>query len=76
MDIPDPVERMEMRIERNMERWDSVQKDDGFLYNCMDCGNGFDYEPIQVSPSPDSAAVCYDCLSPDLQKAYDEWENR
>ena len=76
MTIPDPVERMESRIENNIDRWDAMQKDDGFRYNCMCCGRGIDYEPISVSPRPDAAAVCYECLSPDMRKAYDEWESR
>lgn len=55
--IPDPIELMESRIERNIEEY--VEG------HCMNCGDEVDYELIPVSASPDAPVVCLNCLSPE-----------
>lgn len=53
--IPDPIELMESRIERMMDKF--VDEN-----TCMECGKKYDYEMICVSPIGDGPAVCVECL--------------
>lgn len=72
MEVPDPIELMEARMDRNIREFEKAQKDcpPGFT-RCPWCEQLFDYEPIQSSPDPSSQGICYDCLSSDDKKAYD-----
>lgn len=75
--IPDPIERMESRMDDLVFEWNVLQCDvPQGSFRCPSCKKVFDYEPIQVTSHPDSPASCYDCLPPDTQKAYDEWQKR
>lgn len=74
MYIPDPIERMEARIDDLAFEWDVTQKGvPAGSFRCPYCKNIFDYEPIQATSSPDSPAMCYDCLPEDTKRAYDEF---
>lgn len=64
--IPDPVEIMDSQIDRMVDEFKEG--------HCMDCGKEVDYDLIQASASPTAPAVCYECLSPESQKAYDDFE--
>ncbi len=68
-EIPDPIELMEARAERRADEWDAAQRSapPGF-YRCPSCKQLFDYEPIQLSGSPDSPVVCFDCLPEDMKR--------
>lgn len=75
MYIPDPIERMESRIED--------MADDVFgglpigQARCPGCKKVMsDNDLITVSPAPDSPVCCYDCLSPEDQLAYDDFCNK
>ncbi len=67
MYIPDPIELMDARIDRAIDRVEEVGEG-----CCMACGKKVDYELIQATADPASWAVCYDCLDPETQKAYNE----
>lgn len=72
--IPDPIELMESRQDKLIHDWDKAQRGvpDG-SYRCPYCQQIFNYEPIQMTSAPDSPAMCYGCLPPDLKRAYDEF---
>ena len=53
--IPDPIELMESRIDRMMDRYIDE-------YTCMECGKKVGYELIQATPHPDAPGVCIECL--------------
>ena len=54
MHIPDPVEMMEARMDREIARVDS----DG-TYPCVYCGRRFDLDTMQqISADPSSPAEC------------------
>ena len=73
MYIPDPIELMQMRVDDLAFKWEKSQRDVPIgHFRCPYCGGIFDYEPIQLDPSPDSASCCYTCLDEDSQKASDE----
>ena len=55
MRIPDPIERMNSRIESLIDKY--VDE-----YTCMECGTKVDYECICVSPIGDGPIVCVECL--------------
>jgi hypothetical protein len=75
MYIPDPVERMDARIEDLADEFIEAQHGVPVgLVRCPYCREIRDYELISVGPSPDSAACCYECLPDDLKAAYDEFE--
>ena len=75
MYVPDPIELMESRIEDLAFEWEAAQQDvPAGSFRCPYCKEVRNYEPIQVSPSPYSAACCYECLPDDLKAAYDEFE--
>ena len=71
MYIPDPTEILENQIERAIERMYEVGEG-----CCMECGKKVDYELIACSPHPAAWAVCFECLSPEDQKRYSEFESR
>lgn len=62
MNIPDPIELMENRIEQMIFEYEEEK--------CMSCGKKVDYELIAATPSPDSPVVCFECLSDEAQAAY------
>jgi len=75
MYIPDPIERMESRIDRLAFEWNELQRDvPAGSFRCPDCKQIRSGEPIQASPHPDSSATCYECLSPGDKQAYDDFE--
>jgi hypothetical protein len=43
---------------------------------CMACGKKVDYELIPVSSHPAAWAVCFECLSPEDQRKYREFEEQ
>ncbi len=45
------------------------------MYTCDGCKKEFDYEPITPSADPYAPGFCYECLSPEDQKAYDKFFN-
>lgn len=64
--IPDPLELLEMRAERNL-----------FYFQegiCQQCKTRVDYELICPSPMGEGPFLCFECLSPEDQKAYTEFE--
>ena len=65
MYIPDPTEILDMQMEDVMDRYEEGC--------CMECGKKVDYELISVSPHPAAPVVCYECLPPEAQKAYDKF---
>jgi len=66
--IPDPIEMMDDRIERMVE---DIRADGS--WRCCSCRKWYhDCEPIPAEARPDAPMVCYDCLSPKDQKAWDE----
>jgi len=69
--IPDPIEIMEAQCERAVDRMYEVGEG-----CCMNCGKKVDYELIPVSSHPAAWCVCFECLSPEDQKRYSEFENR
>lgn len=72
--IPDPIELMESRQARLIFDWDKAQRGvPAGAYRCPYCQQIFSYEPIQMTSAPDSPACCYDCLPPNVKKAYDEF---
>ena len=71
MQIPDPVEILEGQVERAIDRQQEVGEG-----HCMACGKKVDYDLIPASPHPAAWAVCYECLSPEDRKAYDEWSQK
>lgn len=70
--IPDPIVLMESRIERMIAEQDGVP--DG-SFRCPGCDRVLDYEPISTSGAPDAPISCYDCLSPDMQAAWDRFDS-
>ncbi len=59
MYIPDPIERMESRIESQTDLVDS----DG-NYPCCYCGKKTPVENlITISPRPDASGMCLDCAN-------------
>lgn len=63
MYIPDPIERMEAQIERMADEYEEG--------HCMACGKNVGEDNlIPATPSPATPVVCYECLSPEDQKAY------
>jgi hypothetical protein len=72
--LPDPLELSEIRQEHLIEQWGQLQKNvpDG-CFRCPECMGIFDYSPIPISGDPDSPVCCYDCLSPEMQEAYDKF---
>ncbi len=56
--LPDPVEIMEQRIERECDKIDA----DG-LYPCAGCKKPTELDELfSVSPNPDAPAVCGECF--------------
>ena len=53
MDIPDPSELMESRIERMMDEYVEGE--------CMECHEKVNHELICMSPIGDSPAICEKC---------------
>lgn len=66
MYIPDPLELLENQIDR--------QAENHIEGCCMQCRKKIDYELIPATDHPAAILVCYDCLSPEAQKIYDEFE--
>lgn len=66
--IPDSIERMETRIESNIDRWNELQRGvpEG-SFKCMLCGKVEEGEPMLCGPSPDAPAGCGEC------SGYDEY---
>lgn len=60
--IPDPLEILEARAERMMDRF--VDE-----YTCMECGNRYDYEMTCVDPHGYGPIVCNECLGFDPMEA-------
>lgn len=54
MDIPDPIELMEARI----DRWAEHYVDE---HTCMLCGKRVDYTLLCASPLGDGPAACEEC---------------
>jgi len=69
--IPDPIELMKLQIERAIDRQQEVG--DGC---CMACGKKVEYELIPASSHPAAWAVCFECLSPEDQRKYREFEKQ
>jgi len=67
MYIPDPIEQMEARIERNI---------DNYVEGCcMMCGKNVGEENLILpTPDPSSPAVCFDCLPPRTKEAIERYE--
>ena len=55
MYILDPIEQMDSRIERLIDKF--VDE-----YTCMECGERKDYELVTATANPDSPLVCNECL--------------
>lgn len=71
--IPDPIERMESCMDDLSFEFDKLQRDvPRGSFRCPECKQIRNYEPIQVTSSPDSGACCYDCLPDDLKADYDK----
>lgn len=51
--IPDPIERMEQRIEIMADKYIDE-------YTCMECGKKVDYDLYCMNPI-DGPAVCWEC---------------
>lgn len=58
MRIPDPIELMEARIERQIDNF--VDE-----YTCMGCGKKVNYALICLSPIGDGPALCAECAGID-----------
>lgn len=70
--IPDPIERMEANIDRLCDEWDTLNRDvPKGSFRCPCCRQVREGEPIETGPSPDSSVCCYECLSTEMQAAYD-----
>lgn len=54
--IPDPVERMEARI----DRWASEYKEG----HCQGCGKNVGEDCLDCGPLGDGPALCFDCYCP------------
>ncbi len=68
----DPIERMELNIDRLCWDYITLQKDvPSESFCCPYCMEVREGEPIQMSASPDSAACCYECLPEETKMAYD-----
>ncbi len=63
--IPDPIELLDFRIEKNMDSYIDEN-------TCMQCGKKVDYDLICMSPIGDGPAVCIKCtgLAPEILKKY------
>lgn len=64
--IPDPLEILDRQID--------AMADSYIEGHCMSCGKRVGYELIQAYNHPAAPAVCYECLSPEMKIAYDEFE--
>ena len=53
--IPDPVELLEARQERLIDRFVDIN-------TCMECGQSYGYEMVTANARPDAPLVCQDCL--------------
>jgi hypothetical protein len=73
--IPDPIELMEMRMDRLAEEFEADQKDvPKGSFRCPYCREIREGEPIQANSGPDAPIVCYECLPDDLKAAYDKFD--
>lgn len=63
MYIPDPLELLEARAERNLAELENE-------YTCQNCKKEVDYELICPSPFGEGPFLCFECLSPTTQEAY------
>ena len=73
MYAPDPIERMDARIDDMAHDMFSGVPDG--QARCPGCKKLFALNDlIPVSPHPDAAFVCFDCLSPEDQLAYEAFE--
>ena len=64
MYIPDPIERMEARIESQIDLVDA----DG-NYPCCYCGKRVPVgELIAISTSPDAPGMCFDCADAENER--------
>ncbi len=77
MNVPDPIERMNSRIDSMAEEYFALQKGvpDGHE-RCPACKKIVDYELIAASPSPDAWGVCYECLPEKDKAVYDAFLER
>ena len=64
--IPDPIELMESRIDRMIDKY--VDEN-----TCMGCGKKVDYDLLCPSPIGDGPALCVECLGFD---PFEEVEKR
>jgi hypothetical protein len=72
--LPDPLEIANSRIDDLAFEWEVLQRNalPGHFV-CPFCKQNKIGEPIQISSNPDSPVGCYDCLTDDLKKAYDNF---
>lgn len=74
MTIPDPIELMESRMDRLEREYNRLQNGvPKGSFRCPDCKQIRNYDPIQACARPDSGVTCYECLSEEDRKAYDDF---